>query len=389
MKKAIYLDHHATTPVAPQVFEAMAPYFCEHFGNPSSTTHSYGWKADMAVAKARKQLADLIGAKPSEIFFTSGATEANNWAARGLLAQAIHDEPRGRFHILTSNVEHSCNLAVFAKAAEHPQVELSILKADRYGQIHPEQIKKELRPHSLLISIIFGNNEIGSINPVAEIGELAQQHGIYFHSDGAQCLGRVPVDVNASKIHLLSMASHKMYGPKGVGALYIRSANPKVQIQPLLEGGGQERGLRSGTLNVPGIVGMGEAARLSHERLEADRQRLLDLSNYLLQQLKGYFPKLKLNGHPTERLCNNLNVTIPELNIERLLPRLSHIAVSTGSACASGTKSMSHVLEAIGLSPEDAKRTIRFGLGRGTTRTELDQVVREFSEVEQTGEISQ
>ncbi|UOF02690.1 cysteine desulfurase family protein [Bdellovibrio reynosensis] len=372
--KGIYLDYNATTPVDPVVFHAMEPYFKEHFGNPASAAHHWGWIAENATNKARTQVASLIGAKPNEITFTAGATESNNWAIFGLISKLREENPQEPLHFITSTVEHSSIMKAMA-AAEKLGVEVDFLPVNSYGQVEIETLKKAIKPHTKLMSFIWVNNEIGTINPIAEIAKIAKENQIYFHTDATQAFGKLPMNVTDLGIDLMSFSAHKVYGPKGIGGLYIRSKDPKVLINPLIYGGGQEKGLRSGTLNVPAIVGMGVAAELCKNTLEHEYERQLQLRNFFWEKLKAAIPGIILNGHPTERAPNNLNVSFPGHKSEQLLPRLQKLGVSTGSACGTGSMSLSHVLLGIGVAPDVVPCTLRLSIGRWTTQEELERAV--------------
>lgn len=365
----IYLDYNATTPVDPEVYTQMEPYLKKFFGNPASAGHHWGWNAETATTKARSQVASFIGAKPQEIIFTSGATEANNWIVFGLIAQLRAENPSEPIHFITSCVEHSSILKAM-EAAQKMNVEVDFLPVNKYGQVEISVVKKALKPHTKLMSFIWVNNEIGSINPIPELAKIAKENQIYLHTDATQAVGKIHVDATEMGIDLMSFSGHKIYGPKGVGALFIRSKNPKVQIEPLLYGGGQERGLRSGTLNVPGIVGLGAAAEICQQQMIQESEQLSRLRNLLWQKLQEAIPGIVLNGHPTERSSNNLNLTLP-VKTETLLPRLQRLGVSTGSACSTGAMTISHVLRGIGLSAEQAQCTLRLSLGRWTTEEDV------------------
>lgn len=367
---AVYLDYNATTPVDPEVFAKMEPYFKEQFGNPASAGHQWGWTAGHATDKARMQIAQLIGAKPSEIVFTAGATESNNWVIFGLISKLREENPSEPIHIITSCVEHNSIMRAL-EAARTWGVEVDFLPVNQYGQVEVSTIKNAIKPHTKLMTFIWVNNEIGSRNPISEIAAIAKEHKIYLHTDATQAVGKIPVNVATENIDLMSFSAHKIYGPKGVGALYIRSKDPKVQINPLIYGGGHERGLRSGTLNVPAIVGFGAAAEIASRVQKEESARLLELSQFFWKQLQNIAPTIRLNGHPTERAPNNLNVTLPKIRSEFLLPKLQKLGVSTGSACSTGAVSVSHVLRGLGVSEEDAHCTLRLSLGRWTTQEDL------------------
>lgn len=373
-KNAIYLDYNATTPVAPQVFAAMEPYFKDLFGNPSSASHQWGWTAESAVQKARSQVARLIGAAPHEIYFTSGATEANNWALFGLITKIKAENPNEPIHILSSNAEHSSVLQTL-KMAQSLGVEVDFVPVDSTGRIHIDDIKKSLKPHTKLLSFIWVNNEVGTINPISELVELAKENKIYLHTDGTQAVGKIPVNVQNIEVDLLSFSAHKIYGPKGVGVLFIRSKNPKVQINAHIMGGGQERGLRSGTLNVPGIVGMGKAAEIAEEILSEQHKLQEELRSYFCDLLKAEIPNVQINGHPSERVANTLNLFLPQYHPARSLGGLQNLGVSAGSACASGSVSLSHVLKAMGKSDSHIESSIRISMGRETTKEDIQEAV--------------
>jgi len=354
----------------------MLPYLREHFGNASSKNHPYGWKANEAVEASRGNVAHLLGASPKEILFTSGATEANNLALLGLFAQA----PKGKNHLVTQATEHH---AVLDSALELGKrgVEVTVLRPDAYGRVSPEQVKKALTERTLLVSIMAANNEVGTLSPLAEIGGLLQQAGVLFHTDAAQAVGKIPIDVERMGIDLLALSAHKFYGPKGVGALYVRSRKPQVKISPLQHGGGQEKGIRPGTLNVPGIVGLGEACRLARDELAAEASRLLALRERLHQGITSRLGGVKLNGHPEARLPGTLNLSFEGVDGAALLVSLPELAVSSGSACTTGSVEPSYVLKAMGVPDSLAVATIRFGLGRYTTEEEVDTAALRVAQV--------
>lgn len=376
--KPIYLDYNSTTPVDPQVFSAMEPYFRTHFGNPASFAHQWGWAARKGVEQAREQVASLLSAKPLEITFTAGATESNNWVLFGLIEKFRAESPQDPIHIITSQVEHSSVLNAL-KEVQRRGVEVDFLKTNKYGQVEVDTVERALKPHTKLMSFIWVNNEIGTINPLKELTQLAKEKKIYLHTDATQALGKIPVSVEDIPVDLLSASAHKFYGPKGAGLLYIRSSQPKVILPPLLFGGGQEHGHRSGTLNVPAIVGMGAAAELCQRLLPEESQRMTELRNYLWQGLQQRIPSVKLNGHPTARSPMNLSLTFPGKNIEQLLPKLRRLGFSQGSACHTGSLEVSPVLKALGLTSEEAQGTLRLSLGRWTTREELDTALEVLS----------
>ncbi|MEM9088432.1 MAG: IscS subfamily cysteine desulfurase [Cyanobacteria bacterium P01_F01_bin.53] len=370
MSRPIYLDCNATTPVAPQVLEAMLPFFTDYFGNPSSLNHSYGWEAEAAVKAARESLAEAINADPVEIVFTSGATEANNLAIKGVAESYM---AHGK-HIITVQTEHSAVLDP-CRYLETLGFSVTYLSVQKDGLIDLVALEDAFQPETILVSVMAANNEIGVLQPIQEIGQLCHDREVIFHTDAAQALGKIPLDVQAMNIDLLSMTAHKLYGPKGIGALYVRRRNPRVQLAPQLHGGGQERGLRSGTLYTPQIVGFGEAVRLAITSQATDSERLRGLRDRLWQKLSA-LPGIHLNGHPTQRLPNNLNVSIEGVKGSALLSKVqSEIAVSSGSACSSANPAPSHVVKALGRSDEIARATLRFGLGRETTQEEIDRAV--------------
>lgn len=370
----IYLDHHATTPIDPAVLAAMMPYLTEHFGNAGSV-HRAGLTASVAVEGARAQVASLIGAEPEEIVFTSGATEANNLAILGVAMAA------GQGHLITTTVEHSAVLDPMAHA-ERYGFEVTRVEVSATGRVDPGAIEQALRPDTVLISVMAANNEIGTLQPIAEVAAIARGAGVPLHVDAAQAIGRVPIDVEDLGIDLLSLTAHKIYGPKGIGALYRRSGRPLISLVPLTFGGGQEHGLRPGTVPVPLIVGLGEAARLAQgDLLDGTNQRLRSLRDHLLASLQG-LGGVRLNGPPPDlRLPHNLSVQIEGLHAARLLMTLrDRVALSAGSACSSGSGRPSHVLTAIGLTKAQALSTIRAGLGRQTTPTEIDEAAAAIGE---------
>lgn len=376
MKFPIYLDCHSTTPLDPEALDAMMPYLTSDFGNASSKSHCFGWKAEVGVEKARDRVAKMLGAHTKEIVFTSGATESNNFALKGV-AEAYAD--RGR-HIITSQIEHKCILATCAWL-EKRGFEVTYLPVDGNGQIRIGDLRAAIRPDTILISIMAANNETGTIQPLAEIGALARENNVLFHTDAAQATGKIPLDVNAMKIDLLSLSAHKFYGPKGVGAVYVRRKDPRVAPAPLLYGGGQEAGHRSGTLNVPGIVGMGVAALKATEHLGEEVAQISYLRDKLYDGLRARLGEVYLNGHPTDRLPGSLNVSFPYVESDSLVASLKNIAVSSTSACMSAAAVPSYVLAAMGLSNERIHGSVRFGLGRFTTEEEIVYTIDTVSQV--------
>ncbi|TFI54485.1 IscS subfamily cysteine desulfurase [Mastigocladus laminosus UU774] len=369
--RPIYLDNHATTTVDERVLAAMLPYFTEHFGNPSSINHIYGWEAEAAVKKSREILAAAINTTPEEIVFTSGATEANNLAIKGV-AEAYFQKGQ---HIITVATEHNAVLDP-CKYLQTLGFEITILPVQKDGLIDLTQLEKAFRPDTILVSVMAANNEIGVLQPLTEIGEMCRERGVIFHSDAAQAIGKIPLDVQAMQIDLMSFTAHKVYGPKGIGALYVRRRNPRVQLAPQQHGGGHERGMRSGTLYTPQIVGFGKAVEIALQVQATENQYLTQLRQRLweqLSQLEGIY----LNGHPTQRLAGNLNISIDGVDGAALLLGLQPVmAVSSGSACSSATTAPSHVLTALGHTEKLAYASLRFGIGRFNTAEEIEQVAQ-------------
>jgi cysteine desulfurase len=345
----------------------MMPYFTQVFGNASSRNHEFGWTADAAVEKAREQVAKLIGASDKEIIFTSGATESNNLAITGVAEMYAE---KGR-HIIISPIEHKAVLDT-CEALERRGYEITKLTVDSTGRINPEEVRAAIRPDTILVSIMFANNEIGTINPIAEIGKICKEKGVLFHTDAVQAAGKVEIDVQALGIDLLSLTAHKIYGPKGVGALYVRRRNPRVRLSALIHGGGHERGMRSGTLNVPGIVGFGKACEIAKKNLATEVPRIRAQRDHMWKLIQTELDEVYLNGHPTERLCNNLNVSFAFVEGESMMMGMKELAVSSGSACTSASLEPSYVLKAIGVGEDLAHTSIRFGLGRFTTDAEIE-----------------
>ncbi|HEX7233219.1 MAG TPA: IscS subfamily cysteine desulfurase [Candidatus Binatia bacterium] len=376
IKTPLYLDNHATTPLDARVLAAMMPYFTEKFGNASSKNHAFGWEAEAAVDSAREQVARVIGASsPREIVFTSGATESDNLAIKGV-AHAYRE--RGN-HIVTCVTEHKAVLDA-CKALEKEGVKITYLGVQSNGLLDLQRLEDSLTEKTILVSIMAGNNEIGTIQPVEEIGQLTRKKGILFHCDATQAVGKIPIDVNQMSIDLLSLTAHKIYGPKGVGALYVRNANPRVKLTPLLDGGGHERGLRSGTLNVPGIVGLGLACELGQKEMASEAEHLVALREQLRTGLFEQLEDVYLNGDPVKRLPGNLNVSFAYIDGESLMMGLKEIAVSTGSACTSASLEPSHVLRALGVEESLAHASIRFGIGRFNTAEEIEYTIGRVAE---------
>ena len=376
MNLPIYMDNHATTPVDRRVLEAMLPYFCEDYGNAASRNHSFGWRAEEAVERAREQVARLIGAKPREIIFTSGATESDNLALKGV---AEMYQEKGD-HIITQVTEHKAVLDT-AKRLERQGFEVTYLPVDRDGLVDPNDVRSALRETTILISIMAANNEIGTLQPVEEIGRIAKEQEVLFHSDAAQALGKIPVDVRAWGTDLVSLSAHKMYGPKGVGALYVRGRDPRVRLSPMMDGGGHERGMRSGTLDVPGIVGFGAACELAYQEMEAEAERIRVLRDRLQSGILSHLEEVYLNGHPDRRLPGTCNLSFAYVEGESLVTGLNDIALSSGSACTSVGHESSHVLKALGLNTEMIDSSLRFCLGRFNTEEEVDYVIQKVREV--------
>lgn len=372
--KSIYLDNAATSPVDPRVKEAMLPYLEDQFGNPSSI-HTYGQQALNAIETARRDVAQLIGAEPNDVFFTGSGTESDNTALWGV-ARALIDKGR---HIITTQIEHHAVLhcAEFMKSL---QWDVTILPVDAYGQVDPEDVRKAITPQTVLISIMHANNEIGTIQPISEIGVIAKDAGVLFHTDAVQTTGHEPIDVKSMHIDLLSMSAHKLYGPKGVGALFLKEGTPFV---PFIHGGGQEKGRRSATHNVPGIVGLGKACSLAKETMQSEHETVLQLRQRLWEGIQANIDGIRLNGHPDKRLANNLNIGIDRVEGESLVMHLDMeaIAASSASACSAGSDEPSHVLKAIGLSNDQSRGALRLSLGRFNTMDEIDQTIQVLTKV--------
>jgi cysteine desulfurase len=376
VKLPIYMDNHATTPMDPRVLQAMLPYFTEKFGNAASRNHSFGWAGEEAVETARQQIASLINATAKEIIFTSGATESDNLMIKGV-AEMYREKGN---HIITQAIEHKAVLDT-CKRLEKNGYEVTYLPVQRDGRVNPEDVRKAIKPSTILITVMYANNEIGVINPIAEIGKIAKEHGIIFAVDGVQAVGKVPVDVTKDNIDLLAISGHKIYGPKGVGALYVRRRNPRVQLSAIIDGGGHERGMRSGTLNVTGIVGLGKACELCQQEMAEEGARLGKLRDRLKAGLEAKLDEVYINGSLEQRLPNNLNMSFAYVEGESLLMGINDVAVSSGSACTSATLEPSYVLKALGVGEDLAHTSIRFGLGRFTTEEEVDYVIDKMMQV--------
>jgi cysteine desulfurase len=375
MKLPVYMDYHATTPVDPRVVDAMIPYFTEKFGNPASRQHQFGWIAEEAVESSRTVIAGVIGAQAKEIIFTSGATEANNLAIKGI-AEAWKQKGN---HLITVQTEHKSVLDS-CKKLEKQGYHITSLPVSEDGLIDLTQLRDAITPKTILVSIMAANNEIGTIQEISEIGKICREKNVFFHTDATQAVGKIPLDVNAMNIDLLSLSGHKIYGPKGVGVLFVRSANPKVKLSPLSDGGGHERGMRSGTLNVPGIVGLAKAIELSTAVMKEESQRLSSFRDRMFKTFSGQLPDVYLNGHSTNRLPNNLNISFLNVEDTALMMSMKDVAVSTGSACSTGDPEPSHVLKALHLPPARLHSALRFGLGRFTTEEEVTFVINRVIE---------
>jgi len=376
LKFPIYFDNQATSPMDPRVLEAMLPYFTERFGNAASRNHKYGWEAEEAVELARKQIADLIGSSPKEIVFTSGATESNNLAIKG--AAYMYREKGD--HIITAVTEHKAVIDT-CKRLEKEGFKVTYLPVKKDGLIDLDQLRAAITGKTTLVSIMAANNEIGVLQPIGEIGAIAREKGILFHTDAVQAVGKVPFDVNASGVHLASLTAHKIYGPKGVGALYVRRRNPRVLLTPIIDGGGHERGMRSGTLNVPGIAGFGKAAEICRLEMATEGARIGAMRDRLNRKLHEALDELYINGSMEHRLPGNLNISFAYVEGESLLMGINDVAVSSGSACTSASLEPSYVLKALGAGDELAHSSIRFGLGRFNTDEEVDYVVAKLVSV--------
>jgi len=379
VQRPIYLDNHATTRVDPRVVAAMLPFFDQQFGNAASVNHAYGWEAARAVEEARARIGELLNCPPEVIIFTSGGTESNNLALKGALRAA----PRATSqpgHLIVSAAEHRSVLDP-ARRLQRQGIELTILDVDGAGMVDPAAVEGALRPNTVLVSVMLANNEVGTINPVAQIGRICKAHRVLLHCDAVQAVGRIPVDIAQLPVDLMTISAHKLYGPKGVGALYVRRGGSPVRLEPILDGGGHERRLRSGTLPVPMIVGFGAAAALARDALPAEATRLATLRDRLWNGLGAALDGLALNGHPTARLPGNLHVSFDGVNGELLMTNLTGIAVSSGSACTSADPEPSHVLRAMGISESRSRASVRFGLGRFTTESEIDVAIRHVCDI--------
>jgi cysteine desulfurase len=367
-REVIYLDHNATTPIDPEVMEVMLPYFTEKFGNPASIDHDFGYEAKHAVDKAREQIAKVINSRPDEIVFTSGATESDNIAIFGVAEKYSSSGD----HIITCVTEHKAVLDCCSRIEKQGK-KVTYLPVDQYGLVDPDNVRQAITPRTILISIMAANNEIGTIANLTDIGAIAREYGVLFHSDAAQAAGHIPIDVQEMKIDIMSISAHKMYGPKGIGALYCRRSNPRVQLVPVIYGGGHERGLRSGTLNVPAIVGFGKAVEIAQDRMKVDAEQFRAWTKYILQQFQERLGNVHLNGHITQRLPNNLNVSFLGIESKALIVKLKNVAISSGSACTSSMIEPSHVIEALGKGEEYAHSSIRISVGRFNTEYQISR----------------
>jgi cysteine desulfurase len=384
MKLPIYMDNHATTRIDPRVLEAMMPWLTENYGNAASRSHGFGWSAEQAVETARAQVAKLIGATAREIVFTSGATESNNLAITGAVEGSAEGRAGGG-HVITQATEHKAVLDPCAWL-EKRGCRVTVLPVDGEGRIRIEELRAALEPGEgaekpTLVTILAANNEIGTLQPIDEIGAICRERGVLFHTDAAQAVGKIPIDVNRSRIDLLSISGHKIYGPKGIGALYVRRSHPRVQIAEQMHGGGHERGMRSGTLNVPGIVGLGAACAIAGAEMEAESARLAGLRDRLQAKLLAGLERVRVNGCEAHRLTGNLNMTFEGVDSETLMMGAKDVALSSGSACTSAKIEPSHVLRAIGLDEEAAHSSLRFGIGRFNTEEEVDYVADRLVDV--------
>lgn len=366
----VYLDNNSTTRTDPRVVEAMLPFFTEKFGNAASRSHAYGWDAEVAVDNARDQIANLIGATGKEIIITSGATEATNLAIKGVAAMY---KKKGN-HIITQITEHKATLDT-CKRLERDGCKVTYLPVDQYGRIHPDQLRDAITDQTILVSIMAANNEIGTLQPISEIGKICKEKGIFFHTDAVQAAGKVPLNVQEMGIDLMSLSGHKIYGPKGIGCLYVRKRDPRVRLESQIDGGGHERGMRSGTLPVPLIVGLGEAFAIAQKEMPEETERTSRLRDRLRAGIMDQLPETYLNGHPTERLPGNVNISFAYVEGEGLMMGIKDVAVSSGSACTSASLEPSYVLRALGVGDELAHSSIRFGVGRFNTEEEIDFVI--------------
>ncbi len=375
----VYLDNHATTRLDPRVLDAMMPFLQEQYGNPASRAHEYGWTAEAAVNIARARVGRLIGAEAEEVVFTSGATESINLAIKGTAEGLFQRSRRPGYQVITAATEHRAVLDACHRLEDFG-FRVVVLTVDKFGRVSPDAIARAITDDTVLVSIMWANNEIGTIAPLEEIAALCRTRGVLFHTDATQAVGRIPVDLRRVPADLVSFSAHKMYGPKGVGALYVRPHTPRIPLAAQIDGGGHERGMRSGTLNVPGIVGFGKAAELAAQEMTEENMRIADLRDRLVAGIRHRLGETFINGHPDARLPQNASITFPGLRADAMMMAMKDVAVSSGSACSSAQPGDSHVLRAIGLSASDSKGTLRFGLGRFTTREEIDYAVQRVVE---------
>ncbi len=375
MNKLIYMDNHATTPVDKRVVDAMLPYFTDKFGNPASRQHKFGWIAEEAVESSRNMIAKLFNADAKEIYFTSGATESNNLAIKGI-AEAYSSKGR---HIITCVTEHKSVIDT-CRRLEKSGFRITYLPVDEFGIIDLDDLKKAISPETILVSIMTANNEIGTLQDIFQIGNICRQNDLFFHTDATQAVGKIKFDLKSSNIDMLSFSGHKIYGPKGIGGLYIRDRKPKIKLEPQMDGGGHERGLRSGTLNVPAIVGLAYAVKISIDELEEEQARIEKLRDKMQNAFFSNLDDVYLNGHPSKRIFNNLNMSFMYVEDSALMMSIKEIAVSSGSACSTAQPQPSHVLKALGLSEDRRHSAIRFGLGRFNTEEEVDYVINRVIE---------
>lgn len=376
MKLPIYLDNNSTTPVDPRVFDEMRPFFIDQFGNAASKQHSFGWIAESAVDKARQRAASLLNVEPKEIIFTSGATESNNIVIKGI-AEAYLSKGN---HIITSSIEHPSVLES-CRSLEKRGFEITYLSVDKYGLIDLQELSDTITQKSILVSIMSSNNEIGTIQPVDEITKICNEKNVLFHTDAAQSVGKVPFDVQRLGLDLASVSAHKMYGPKGAGALFLKKRKPKIEIVPIINGGGHEQGLRSGTLNVPSVVGLGKACEIAQLEMKDEAQKTRELRDKFLSNLIKEFRDIKLNGHQQKRLPGNLNIRFEDISSDLLFAEIKDVAFSSGSACSTSKAEPSHVLREIGLNENEIRNSIRLGIGRFNTDEEIDYVSNKFINV--------
>lgn len=369
MSQHIYLDNNATTRMDPRVLEVMLPYFCEKFGNAASRSHEYGWVAEEAVKRGREQVADLIGAKDKDIIFTSGATESDNLAVKGTVEMLTS---KGK-HVITAVTEHKAILDTCKYLENKGLAEVTWLPVDKHGRVSAQQVKDALREDTVLVTLMLANNEIGTLHPVKEIGAVCREAGVWFHTDATQAVGKIPIDVDEMNIDMLSLSGHKLYGPKGVGALYVRRRNPRVRLAPQMHGGGHERGMRSGTMNVTGIVGLGEACRLAKQDMEKDTAHAIALRDRMEKKIRAELDFVELNGDEEHRLPTTFNISFAYVEGESLIMGMPDVAVSSGSACTSASLEPSYVLRALGVGDDLAHSSIRFSVGRFTTEDEVDR----------------